>query len=92
MRLGCAEMMLATRVAGNVLVGRVFGMCVENSSGGLMTVGARRLLLVICLTASVAAFAKPAHLLYQTGKGIAYPARHPGNARRGLLKLVKAVF
>jgi hypothetical protein len=57
-----------------------------------MSVGARRLLLVICLTASVAAFAKPAHLLYHAGKEIAYPARHPGNACRGLLKLVKAVF
>jgi hypothetical protein len=40
----------------------------------------------------VTAFAKPAHLLYHAGKGIAYPIRHPHKTAHGLWQLVTAVF
>ena len=44
------------------------------------------------LAVSAAALAQPTHLLYHTGKKIAYPVRHPVATRRGLWKLVKVVF
>ena len=48
--------------------------------------------LIAFLALSLTAFAKPAHLLYHTGKGVAYPVRHPHKTAHGLLTLVKAVF
>jgi hypothetical protein len=52
----------------------------------------RKAFLCFFLAVSAAAFAQPTHLLYHTGKKIAYPVRHPGNTGRGLWKLVKVVF
>lgn len=58
-----------------------------------MSVGLnKRVLVVVFLALSVAAFAKPTHLLYHAGKSIAYPVRHPGNTAHGVWKLAKAVF
>ena len=50
------------------------------------------ILLIVLLALGVAAFAKPAHVLYHAGKGIAYPVRHPQKTAHGLWKLVTAVF
>ena len=52
----------------------------------------RKVFMVFSLAVSAAAFTQPTHLLYRTGKKIAYPVRHPGAMGRGLWKLVKVVF
>jgi hypothetical protein len=52
----------------------------------------KKTLLIIVLALGTAAFAKPAHLLYNTGKLIAYPAQHPAKTAHSLWKLVKEVF
>jgi hypothetical protein len=52
----------------------------------------RKIFLIFVLAVSAAAFAQPSHLLYHTGKKIAYPVRHPRATGRGLWKLVKVVF
>jgi uncharacterized membrane protein len=51
-----------------------------------------RTLLIVLLALGVAAFAKPAHVLYHAGKGIAYPIQHPQKTAHGLWKLVMAVL
>lgn len=52
----------------------------------------KKTFLIVFLALSVTAFAKPAHLLYHAGKGIAYPIRHPHKTAHGLWQLVTAVF
>jgi len=54
--------------------------------------GWKGFVLGLLLAASAVAFAKPAHVLYHAGKGMAYPARHPAKTGRGLWTFVKAVF
>jgi hypothetical protein len=49
-------------------------------------------LFIVVLTLGTAAFAKPAHLLYNTGKLMAYPVQHPRKTAHGLWKLVTEVF
>jgi hypothetical protein len=67
---------------------RRFGVDLSEESERTM----KKALLIAFLALSAAAFAKPAHLLYHTGKSIAYPIRHPQKTTHGLWKLVTAVF
>jgi hypothetical protein len=52
----------------------------------------KKTVLLVFLVLSVGGLAKPAHLLYHAGKGVAYPVRHPQKMAHGLWKLVTAVF
>ncbi len=52
----------------------------------------KKALLVVLIALSTAVFAKPAHLLFHVGKGVAYPVRHPKKSSHSVWKLVKEVF
>lgn len=58
-----------------------------------MSVGYKeKAFLFVFFLLSMAAFAKPMHVLYHASKSIAHPVRHPGNTLPGLWKAIKVVF
>jgi hypothetical protein len=52
----------------------------------------KKALLAVLIALSMAALAKPAHLLFHVGKGVAYPVRHPKKSSHGMWKLITEVF